>query len=61
MMNFTNVPADIPAPVKAEIERIHKIKQDNYGVVFAVRDIYETVLKFRTMLLNRNVLFWERE
>lgn len=45
MMNFKNVPADIPAPVKAEIERIQKIKQDNYGVVFAVRDIYETVLK----------------
>ena len=35
----------LPEPIRKELERIQKLEGEPYGLVFAVRDLYETVLK----------------
>ena len=35
----------LPEPIRKELERILKLEGEPYGLVFAVRDLYETVLK----------------
>lgn len=42
---INNIPGNLPEPIKEELNRILKLEKDNYGLVFAVRDSYETVLK----------------
>ena len=42
---INNIPGNLPEPIKEELNRIQKLEKDNYGLVFAVRDSYETVLK----------------
>lgn len=42
---INNIPGNLPEPIKEELNRILKLEKDNYGLVFAVRDSYETILK----------------
>lgn len=45
MIRYQDLPLTLPLPVKEEFDRIHAMQQDQYGLVFAVRDLYEIVLK----------------
>ena len=36
-------PPRLPEPIRKELERIQKLEGEPYGLVFAVRDLYETV------------------
>lgn len=42
---YKDLPADLPAPIKFEFDRIKAMQNGGYGMVFAVRDLYETILK----------------
>ena len=48
----------LPEPIRKELERIQKLEGEPYGLVFAVRDLYETVLKVICLsvcvLIDRN-------
>lgn len=45
MIRYQDLPLALPLPVKEEFDRIYAMQQNQYGLVFAVRDLYETVLK----------------
>ena len=45
MFKLKPIPSTLPLPIREEWDRLQKLQNDNYGLVFAVRDSYETVLK----------------
>ena len=44
-IRYEDLPTDLPSPIKFEFNRIEVMQSRGYGMVFAVRDLYETVLK----------------
>ena len=45
MFKLKPIPSTLPLPIREEWDRLQKLQNDNYGLVFAVTDSYETVLK----------------
>ena len=45
MFKLKPIPSTLPLPIREEWDRLQQLQNDNYGLVFAVRDSYETVLK----------------
>ena len=45
MFKLKPIPSTLPLPIREEWDRLQKLENDNYGLVFAVRDSYETILK----------------
>lgn len=45
MFKLKPIPSTLPLPIREEWDRLQKLQNDNYGLVFAVRDSYETILK----------------
>lgn len=44
-IRYMDLPAKLPYPIAFEFSRIKTIENASYGMVFLVRDLYETVLK----------------
>ena len=44
-VNINLIPSNLPSPIKEEFNRLPAITPNSYGLVFAVRDLYETALK----------------
>lgn len=44
-IHYADLPSDLPFPIILEFDRLKTIKSGGYGMVFAVRDLYETTLK----------------
>lgn len=42
---YKDLPINLPAPINFEFNRIKVMQSGGYGMVFAVRDLYETILK----------------
>lgn len=59
MFKLKPIPATLPLPIREEWDRLQKLENDNYGLVFAVRDSYETVLKI--ILLSICYLLKEKD
>lgn len=45
MINYSSIPELLPDPIRVELDRIPGLEKEHYGCVFAVRDLYETVLR----------------
>lgn len=59
MFKLKPIPSTLPLPIREEWDRLQKLQNDNYGLVFAVRDSYETVLKI--ILLSICYLLKEKD
>ena len=59
MFKLKSIPSTLPLPIREEWDRLQKLQNDNYGLVFAVRDSYETVLKI--ILLSICYLLKEKD
>ena len=59
MFKLKPIPSTLPLPIREEWDGLQKLQNDNYGLVFAVRDSYETVLKI--ILLSICYLLKEKD
>lgn len=59
MFKLKPIPSTLPLPIREEWDRLQQLQNDNYGLVFAVRDSYETVLKI--ILLSICYLLKEKD
>lgn len=59
MFKLKPILSTLPLPIREEWDRLQQLQGDNYGLVFAVRDSYETVLKI--LLLSICYLLKEKD
>ena len=59
MFKLKPIPSTLPLPIREEWDRLQQLQNENYGLVFAVRDSYETVLKI--ILLSICYLLKEKD